>query len=646
MKKKRAESFFGIHFDFHAMPSQIVAEDFRPDLIARLLDEAKPDFVQCDTKGHAGLSSYPTDIGNRAYEIREDLLAMWRKLTDERDIALYAHHSGLFDMKIVEQHPEWAIVNESGDRSTQYLSPFSPYADEILIPQIKELYDKYRFDGVWVDGECWGAFLDYGAYACEAYFKQTGKKPARAGEDGYMEYREFCREGFRRYVDKYVKALKEYAPDFQVTSNWFYSAYMPEPISTKVDFLSGDYSCANAIESARFHTRCLEARDMTWDLMMWGQNAIPCSWLTHNRSTKELVQYCQEAAGTIAHGGAFQFFNIIYAGGGVIQEWAIPMWVKVAEFCRAREKECFGAKSVPEIGILYNEAKTSHKTQSLYTLGYPELTSLRGWINLLQDSGMHTSVLYEYQLKDKLGDYPLFIVPAAEKLNKESIDALCCYVKNGGRLIVDRKSLHFFENESGIRVENTESKLVYLDADGALAAAETTVSKLSSQSAEACAYLYGRNIYDGSKAPAALKANIEKGSMIALSVDLGDVFTGNRSTAIRNFAKSLLSSLDFEQTVTVCGETSDFVEVVLTKKGERLCVNLLNSAGPHAIAAVRSYGQIPPLYGISVKIKSETEPKEVYASVEKHKFTWSYKDGYIYAELEKLDIHNCISVVY
>ena len=37
MPKKRRESAFGIHFDFHAMPSQVVAEDFRPDLIAKLL---------------------------------------------------------------------------------------------------------------------------------------------------------------------------------------------------------------------------------------------------------------------------------------------------------------------------------------------------------------------------------------------------------------------------------------------------------------------------------------------------------------------------------------------------------------------------------------------------------------------------------
>ena len=645
MKKRRSESFFGIHFDFHAMTNQVVAEDFRPDLIARLLDEAKPDFIQCDTKGHPGLSSYPTEVGNRAYEIREDLLAMWRRLTEERDIALYAHHSGLFDIKICEQHPDWAVVSETGERNTQYLSPFSPYVDEILIPQIKELHDKYHFDGVWVDGECWGLFLDYGKYATEAYLNETGKAPAHSGEEGYEEYREFCREGFRRYVAKYYNALKEYDPDFQVTSNWLYSAYMPEPITTKVDFLSGDYSCANAIESARYHTRCLEARDMTWDLIMWGQNAIPCSWSTHNRSTKELAQYCQEAAGTIAHGGAFIYFNIIYGGGGIIQEWAIPMWTKVAEFCRAREAACHGAKPVREIGILYPEAKTPASTQALYTQGYPELYSLRGWIDILQDSGMNTSLLYEYQLEEKLSEYSVFIVPATNKLNPASIAALEKYARAGGKLIIDRKSLRFFKSLTGIEQTSTSNRLAYLDGGDRLAAAETTVSTITCEDACVCSYLYARNIYDDNRIAAALKKDVG-GSVIGLAVDLGDIYMKNQSTAIKDFARSLLRSLDFEPIVTVSGESSDYVEVILNKKDDRLCVNLLNMAGPHAVAQVRSYGQIPPLYDINLSIRSIKRPAEIYATPSDHKLEWSYDEGIIKAKLEKLPIHTCISIKY
>ena len=362
MKKKRARSFLGIHFDFHAMPGQTVCRPFRPDLTARMLDAVRPDFVQCDTKGHPGLSSYPTDVGNRADEILHDPLRMWRDLTEERDIALYGHHSGLYDRKAAELHPDWAVVDENGNVSQEFLSPFSPYAEELLIPQLKELCDVYRLDGAWVDGECWGLYLDYGPYAAAAYEKETGKKTLpRRGEEGYAGYREFCREGFRRYVAKYVTALKEHNPDFEVTSNWMYSAYMPEPPSAHVDFLSGDYATSDSMESARFQGRCLAARGMTWDLMAWGQNAVPCSWQTRNRTEKEPVQYCQEASEVLALGGAFQFFNIMYGGGGILQEWMIPTWEKTAAFCRERQEICFGAKLIPQVGILYPEAKSDEK---------------------------------------------------------------------------------------------------------------------------------------------------------------------------------------------------------------------------------------------------------------------------------------------
>ena len=99
-RKNRKECFFGVHFDFHAMPGETVGAVYEPEVVAKMLDTVKPDFVQCDTKGHPGLSSYPTKAGNQADEIAHDVLRMWRDLTSERGIRLYAHHSGLFDRAV------------------------------------------------------------------------------------------------------------------------------------------------------------------------------------------------------------------------------------------------------------------------------------------------------------------------------------------------------------------------------------------------------------------------------------------------------------------------------------------------------------------------------------------------------------------
>ena len=137
--KKRSDSFFGLHFDFHPTEDIVVGDDLRYDVIAKLLDETKPDYVQVDTKGHPGLSSYPTKVGTPAPLMRGDHLRMWRELTAERGIALYGHHSGLFDKRVCKDHPEWAVVNEDGSVNQEFLSVFSEYDDKFLIPQLLEL---------------------------------------------------------------------------------------------------------------------------------------------------------------------------------------------------------------------------------------------------------------------------------------------------------------------------------------------------------------------------------------------------------------------------------------------------------------------------------------------------------------------------
>ena len=81
MPKKRRDCALGIHFDFHAMPGETVPSLWKPEYYCRMLDAVKPDFVQCDTKGHAGLSSYPTIAGTQADTITHDILKMMREET-------------------------------------------------------------------------------------------------------------------------------------------------------------------------------------------------------------------------------------------------------------------------------------------------------------------------------------------------------------------------------------------------------------------------------------------------------------------------------------------------------------------------------------------------------------------------------------
>ena len=62
--KRRKESFFGIHSDFHAKPQQglVIGETLEEGDIREICDTLCPDFIQIDCKGHPGWASYPARV--------------------------------------------------------------------------------------------------------------------------------------------------------------------------------------------------------------------------------------------------------------------------------------------------------------------------------------------------------------------------------------------------------------------------------------------------------------------------------------------------------------------------------------------------------------------------------------------------------
>ena len=105
--KGRKDCFLGVHFDFHAQKDTIrIGRDFDEKPLGNFIERVRPDFIQCDTKGHAGYSSYPTKIGTSAPDIVRDVLKAWREVTARHGVLLYAHHSGVYDVVASEEHPE------------------------------------------------------------------------------------------------------------------------------------------------------------------------------------------------------------------------------------------------------------------------------------------------------------------------------------------------------------------------------------------------------------------------------------------------------------------------------------------------------------------------------------------------------------
>ena len=74
-RPRRADSFLGIHFDFHAGPDcKEVGKNTTPAMVENIINLVHPDYLQIDCKGHPGFSSYPTKVGHQAPGIIGDPL--------------------------------------------------------------------------------------------------------------------------------------------------------------------------------------------------------------------------------------------------------------------------------------------------------------------------------------------------------------------------------------------------------------------------------------------------------------------------------------------------------------------------------------------------------------------------------------------
>jgi len=393
-RTRRADSFLGIHFDFHARPADTnIGANTTAEMVNKIIDIVHPDYLQIDCKGHPGFCSYPTKVGNPVPGIIGDPLKVWRQATAERGVSLFMHYSGVWDGAAVSNHQEWAAIKSDGKPSHTATSVFGPYADKLLIPQLRELAGVYGVDGVWADGECWASVPDYGEAATKAFREVTGIQdlPCKPGDTNWFEFLQFHREAFRIYLRHYIAEVKKTNPEFQICSNWAYTDHMAEPVSAPLDFLSGDYAPDNSVNSARLSARYLVRQGMPWDLMAWSfSRSKDKNGVTLQKSAPQLSR---EAAVVVALGGGFQAYFKQKRDGSVDLD-QMPVMGEVAKFCRARQKLCHHSEPVPQIALLLSTDGHYRRINGLFNR---DLGRISGVLQALLESQHSVEVVSEHQ---------------------------------------------------------------------------------------------------------------------------------------------------------------------------------------------------------------------------------------------------------
>ena len=586
---RRDQSFFGIHFDFHAGDDcNEIGKNTTPGMVQTIIDLVKPDYIQTDCKGHAGYTSYPTKVGNRAPGFVGDPLRVWRDVTARNGVALYMHYSGVWDTRAIELHPEWAAIHADGTRDKDRTSVFGTYVDQLLIPQLKELAGDYGIDGVWVDGECWATIPDYGERSLRLFHESTGINdvPKSPSDPHWYDWMQFHREGFRKYLRHYIATVRSEYPNFQICSNWAYTHHMPEAVSAAVNFLSGDYTPNNSVNSARFAGRYLAFQGTPWDLMAWSFSNNPFP-----REQKTAIQLKREAAIVLALGGGFQAYFTQNRDGSVRLD-EMQVMAEVAKFARERQPWCHHSVQIPQVALLLSTSDYHRNAQSLF----PQYKGKsQGVLQCLLESQYSVDLLSEDMLAPDMSRFPIIVIPEWENISPVFCNDLVQYSKGGGNLLlIGRETSEQFATLVDLQIQGNEftSKSLGKGKIGFL--------------------------------PLAIGAEYEKSGNMTLREQLNN--------AVRTMFPNPL--------VEVSG--SPWIDVSTSQlKGKRL-VHLVNSSGNHNEAGIIQ--SIEPIGPLQLTICCDSKPTKITLQPEGKICDFVYADGKAQVKIEKIDIYDILVI--
>ncbi|MBQ8546021.1 MAG: hypothetical protein IJ437_03660 [Clostridia bacterium] len=662
--KRRKESFWGLHFDFHATPSDgIQGKNLKEEDIRKICHLLKPDFIQIDCKGHPGWTSYPSKLGNAMPEFAKDTLKLWRKVTKEEDIALYMHYSGVYDVKYCSEHPEQRVLMADGYRHFGSTKLNGSYTDDLLIPQLMELAGDYEVNGVWIDGECWMALADFSKETLEAFEMETGINlngiiPATDKDPYFHEYRDYHRTLFKKYLSHYIDAVHEKYPDFEICSNWAFSDHMPEKVSVNVDFLSGDLNPLNSFNSARYAARALAQQEgYVWDLMSWNFRNNIAGHAAY--VPKHVNQLKQEAAAVIAIGGAFQDY-VPQNRDGSPRMWELEGLKELSNFVLERKPYCHRANQIHQVALLLSTYDRYKESTHLYSrTGYEKVM---GMTALLCDIGESLEIVCEHTLKKHINEYKMFVVPELYSgLEDETIEILLEYAKNGGNLVLAGKNTtsifakagapfvckehaEFFETE----IKGSEDGHNNKTSNKYIPYCFTTDNMNYGALFSPCEIVAdGKTNASFSEKPAIDLAKLSvtvpygEGTITAIGFDIGSQYLNATQFMHRELMKEITSL--YEPLVKIESAVGR-LEVVATKKDGKTMIQLVNAGGTHADRCATTDDYIPPVLDVKLSISAPSarklilQPEGIQLPIE------HTSNGKISTTIPRIDIHSIIEI--
>jgi hypothetical protein len=676
--------YFGLHHDLHVLENETdIGKRLDEKELVRLFRELKPDLLQTDTKGHEGVNSWlsRTPTATVCKHLKKDMLKAWRKVADELGVPLHCHHSGMVDEEAGRRHPEWAVLtlrNGNIEREAWSTCVRSGYTDEKLLPQMKEMADRYRVDGIWLDGEIWGVRVCY-CDACKAEFKRRtaiAEPPTDTKDANWPAWIGFHRESFEEHVGYYVAEMRKHAPQVKMCSNWLYSFRHPGEPKVETDWLSGDNHPVFGMDNTRVEARFLSTRGRVWEMALWnfylsmngpslmGTNSAPGGpWVA-----KPPQMLMQEASITLALGGNIMIYEQPKSvRDGRMVPWHIKRLAQVSQYVKARRSVCQATETLPCVAVLHSEAHL-YSQPVMTCFGDYDVDGVKGAAYSLLDNSLPLDILDEWALLPRLSEFPLVVVPEQDNLSEKAVDALKQYVQDGGRLLVTGAQAYERFGGAFLGVRGSDVRTVGGNntrdcfdqlvphvpaADGMVPVCNTEWRLVEPTTAKSLC-LIGKTLMrdaDQTRWSAATLRRVGRGAVAYIPCGIFHVYHLDRYPLLRAFIGEVAGALKPALPLHVSAPTC--VEVIARRKGAKRLIHLVNRAsGLCSTMRNGDVDEIPQVGPVRVEIELPDRPRHVKLAFEKGECRWKFKPaagkrggpGRLVAEIPLVRLHAALVI--
>ncbi len=661
------ERVFGLHYDLHAVKSDTeLGTRCGPEELVPMLQLMAPDFVQTDCKGHPGYTSWFSRVPGASVPpgLKQDALWQWRQATRRLGLPLHCHYSGVWDAAAGAKHPEWAVLTAEGRRAGapfgqnagaptgERMCPRSGYLDELMIPQLKELIDRYEVDGFWIDGDLWAVEPCYCERCQAAWREQTGLAgpPVKEDDPAWSRWWNFTRESFYAAVARYCDAVHAHKPGVLVCSNWLQTFRNPGEPTVPTDWISGDNAWVWGLDGSRCEARFLSTRGKPWDIMLWN------FYCTHGMGTPESPwtvkppqMLMQEAAVLLAFGGNVQIYENPRVRDGRLIPWRQQRLAGVAAFVKARRAVCQQAATFPQVAVLHSEHHLYSRVNGRNLMWGVDTAPVQGAVFALLENSYGVDILDEWALRPRLAEFPLVVAPEQTRMSDAMAAELKAYVANGGALLLTGSDMYgrFGEEFLGFRGDLTEEKKTYAlpAADGSVPLYSAAWRLGAATTGESLGRL-GRVCRLEDKLlehPFAVVNRVGRGQALYVPADLFRDFQHNRYPLTRQLIGGLAERLLPDPEIRVRAPVA--VDVALRRRGTARLVHLLNRlSGIPNTPGNGAIDEIPPAGPVTIRMKLAQRPREVALALEPGRVEWQWTDGRLTARVASIAIHAAVVI--